>query len=89
MIDVDNLRIKFGDREVVKGVSFSVEKGGSFGIVGESGSGKSTILRAMAGLNESWEGRIFLAPSSPTKRRTSSTRLSIWARVPSRNSRSR
>lgn len=69
MIDVENLRIKFGDREVVKGVSFSVEKGGSFGIVGESGSGKSTILRAMAGLNESWEGRIaFAGKDAPLKR---------------------
>ncbi|CAH0300681.1 ABC transporter ATP-binding protein [Agrobacterium fabrum] len=69
MIDVDNLRIKFGDREVVKGVCFSVEKGGSFGIVGESGSGKSTILRAMAGLNESWEGRIaFAGKDAPLKR---------------------
>ncbi|WP_113567754.1 ABC transporter ATP-binding protein [Hyphomicrobiales bacterium] len=58
MIDVENLRIRFGDREVVKGVWFSVKKGDSFGIVGESGSGKSTILRAMAGLNESWDGRI-------------------------------
>ncbi len=70
MIDVDNLRIKFGDREVVKGVSFSVEKGGSFGIVGESGSGKSTILRAMAGLNESWEGRIAFAGKDAPLRRT-------------------
>jgi len=69
MIDVENLRIKFGDREVVKGVSFLVEKGGSFGIVGESGSGKSTILRAMAGLNESWEGRIaFAGKDAPLKR---------------------
>ncbi|WP_019173792.1 ABC transporter ATP-binding protein [Pseudaminobacter salicylatoxidans] len=58
MIEVDGLRISFGDREVVKGVSFSVPKGGSFGIVGESGSGKSTILRAMAGLNNDWTGRI-------------------------------
>ncbi|MFK3780911.1 ABC transporter ATP-binding protein [Agrobacterium sp. NPDC089420] len=70
MIDVDNLRIKFGDREVVKGVSFSVERGGSFGIVGESGSGKSTILRAMAGLNESWEGRIAFAGKDAPLRRT-------------------
>jgi len=58
MIEVDKLRISFGDREVVKGVSFNVPKGGSFGIVGESGSGKSTILRAMAGLNNGWTGRI-------------------------------
>ncbi|MFK0683399.1 ABC transporter ATP-binding protein [Ochrobactrum sp. BD67] len=58
MIDIDQLRISFNEREVVKGVSFNVAKGGSFGIVGESGSGKSTILRAMAGLNEQWSGRI-------------------------------
>ncbi|WP_273792762.1 ABC transporter ATP-binding protein [Brucella anthropi] len=58
MIVIDQLRISFNEREVVKGVSFHVEKGGSFGIVGESGSGKSTILRAMAGLNEHWSGRI-------------------------------
>jgi len=36
-IEIDNLRIRFGEREVVKGVSFKVEEGGSFGIVGESG----------------------------------------------------
>ncbi|EXL04846.1 ABC transporter ATP-binding protein [Brucella anthropi] len=58
MIVIDQLRISFNEHEVVKGVSFNVEKGGSFGIVGESGSGKSTILRAMAGLNEQWSGRI-------------------------------
>ena len=57
-IEIDNLRIRFGEREVVKGVSFQVPEGGSFGIVGESGSGKSTVLRAMAGLNTSWMGRI-------------------------------
>ncbi|MBT9371664.1 ABC transporter ATP-binding protein [Rhizobium sp. CSW-27] len=57
-IEVDNLRIRFGTREVVKGVSFRVEGGESFGIVGESGSGKSTVLRAMAGLNQQWDGRI-------------------------------
>lgn len=69
MIDVEQLRISFGDREVVKGVSFNVPRGGSFGIVGESGSGKSTILRAMAGLNQSWSGRIaFGDKDAPLKR---------------------
>ncbi|ACS83958.1 ABC transporter ATP-binding protein [Musicola paradisiaca] len=58
MIHVENLRIAFGGLEVVKGVSFDVESGGSFGMVGESGSGKSTILRAMAGLNRYWQGGI-------------------------------
>ena len=44
-------------RDAVKGVSFTVPRGASFGIVGESGSGKSTVLRALAGLNTDWTGR--------------------------------
>lgn len=58
MIEVANLRIAFGAQEVVKGVSFTVANGASFGIVGESGSGKSTILRALAGLNNAWRGEM-------------------------------
>lgn len=69
MIDIDQLRISFSEREVVKGVSFHVEKGGSFGIVGESGSGKSTILRAMAGLNEQWSGHIAFDGKEVAKKR--------------------
>ncbi|MFC2966531.1 ABC transporter ATP-binding protein [Acidimangrovimonas pyrenivorans] len=40
----------------VKGASFDVAKGESFGLVGESGSGKSTIMRALTGLVETWSG---------------------------------
>ncbi|TQS70238.1 ABC transporter ATP-binding protein [Rhodobacteraceae bacterium] len=58
MIDVAGLRIAFGASEVVKGVDFNVARGACFGIVGESGSGKSTVLRALAGLNRDWSGRI-------------------------------
>ncbi|MGO4572382.1 ABC transporter ATP-binding protein [Microvirga sp. 2TAF3] len=58
MIKVEQLRVRFGDNEVVKGVSLHVPAGGSFGIVGESGSGKSTVLRALSGLNNAWTGSI-------------------------------
>lgn len=62
MLTIDNLDIWFGyppDRvDAVKNAAFSVANGESFGLVGESGSGKSTILRAVAGLIESWSGRI-------------------------------
>ncbi|MDE2582932.1 MAG: ABC transporter ATP-binding protein [Rhodospirillales bacterium] len=61
MIEVEDLRVRFGTSEVVKGVSFAVPRGASFGMVGESGSGKSTILRALAGLNPNWSGRLRLA----------------------------
>jgi polar amino acid transport system ATP-binding protein len=40
----------FGDVEVLKGVSFSVAKGGVVCIIGPSGSGKSTLLRCINGL---------------------------------------
>ena len=62
MLSVADLDVWFGrppDRvDAVRGASFSVARGESFGLVGESGSGKSTILRAIAGLVPDWSGRI-------------------------------
>lgn len=69
MIDVDQLRVRFGSNEVVKGISFQVPAGESFGIVGESGSGKSTVLRAVSGLNTEWSGRIAVGGEAMTPRR--------------------
>jgi len=56
-IEVEDLRVVFGETAAVDGVSFEVAEGAAFGLVGESGSGKSTVLRAIAGLVPS-EGRI-------------------------------
>lgn len=60
MIDVAALTVRFGQTEAVKSVSFHLDRGDAFGLVGESGSGKSTVLRALAGLNSEWTGRIVL-----------------------------
>ncbi len=61
-IDIENLKVWFGSHrsrvDAVKGATFSVPKGESFGLVGESGSGKSTILKAMTGLAPQWSGRM-------------------------------
>ena len=78
MIEVENLRIRFGDREVVSGVSFAVPTGGSFGLVGESGSGKSTVLRALSGLNPEWAGRMTLDGAALTPRRTFEAKRRQW-----------
>jgi ABC-type dipeptide/oligopeptide/nickel transport system ATPase subunit len=65
MISVSDLTVTFGVKrdavQAVRGVSFDVAAGESFGIVGESGSGKSTVLRVLAGLNRSWEGSASIA----------------------------
>ena len=44
IIKVENLKKSFGTVDVIKDVSFSVEKGEVLGIIGPSGSGKYTIL---------------------------------------------
>jgi peptide/nickel transport system ATP-binding protein len=69
MIAVEDLRVRFGAYEAVRGVSFTVPTGGSFGIVGESGSGKSTVLRALSGLNPDWTGRMTLDGVALTPKR--------------------
>ena len=58
LIEVNDLHVRYGDYEAVKGVSFSLGKGEILGIVGESGSGKSTIAKTLMGLTQSSEGSI-------------------------------
>jgi len=50
VLEVEGLRVGFGDAHPVDGVSFSVAPGECLGLVGESGSGKSLTLRAALGL---------------------------------------
>ncbi len=69
MIEAESLHVRIGGTEIVHGVSFHVRAGAAFGIVGESGSGKSTILRAIAGLNPDWTGRLAIGGAPLTRRR--------------------
>src|SRR5262245_29411452 len=55
---VQNLEVEFDGFRALKGVSFDVHQGESFGLVGESGSGRSTILRAVAGLAPVFSGSL-------------------------------
>lgn len=52
MIELKNINKTFGDRHVVKDVSFEFQKGKTNLIIGESGCGKTTILKLMVGLHE-------------------------------------
>ena len=50
ILEVDNLVKKFGDHEVVKGVSFSVQEGEVFGLLGPNGAGKTTTISMLTGI---------------------------------------
>lgn len=47
LIEMDNVAIRLGGREIVRGVSFALVNGARLGLCGPNGSGKTTLLRAM------------------------------------------
>jgi phospholipid/cholesterol/gamma-HCH transport system ATP-binding protein len=59
-ISVRNLRVRYGTREILHGVSFEVPAGETLVIMGGSGSGKSTLLRTLVGLELPSEGEIWI-----------------------------
>lgn len=61
LLEVDDLHVAYGEIEVVRGISFTVERGEIVTILGSNGAGKTTTLRCLAGLNRSIRGRINFA----------------------------
>ncbi len=59
-IEVKDLKKSFGKLEVLKGVSFDVEKGDVVAVIGSSGSGKSTMLRCIINLETVGGGDIII-----------------------------
>ena len=58
ILDVQNIRKNFGNIEVLKDISFTMEKGQAVSIIGSSGSGKTTLLRCLNFLERPDGGRI-------------------------------
>jgi ABC-2 type transport system ATP-binding protein len=56
ILTVRNLRKKYGDHEVVKGINFSVEEGEVFGLLGPNGAGKTQTISMLTGVIEPTEG---------------------------------
>src|SRR6476661_3026233 len=58
LVELSNVHKRFGAVEVLRGISFSMEKGEIIAVIGRSGSGKSTMLRCVNGLEAVQSGRI-------------------------------
>ena len=60
LLQVENLQKHFGNNQVLKGVSFTLEKGQVLAIIGSSGSGKTTLLRCLNFLETPDAGEILV-----------------------------
>ena len=58
LLEVSNIQKSFGDTEVLRDISFSMEQGQALSIIGSSGSGKTTLLRCLNFLEKPDRGRI-------------------------------
>jgi phospholipid/cholesterol/gamma-HCH transport system ATP-binding protein len=59
-ISVRNLRVQYGQREILHGINFEALAGETLVILGGSGSGKSTLLRTLVGLEKPSAGEIWI-----------------------------
>jgi phospholipid/cholesterol/gamma-HCH transport system ATP-binding protein len=58
IISASDLRLRYGDREVLHGITFDVRHGETLVVIGGSGSGKSTMLRTLVGLEKPSSGEV-------------------------------
>ena len=60
MLEIKDLRKRFGDTEVLKGINLTLERGEVLSIIGSSGGGKTTLLRCMNFLEKANSGEIIV-----------------------------
>lgn len=58
LLSVENLVVRHGLLQAVRGVSFSVERGETLALVGANGAGKTTLMRAIAGAHQPAAGQV-------------------------------
>ena len=59
ILKLENLHVKYGPIEAIKGVNMEVKKGQIVAILGANGAGKSTIIKTINGLNKPSSGNVF------------------------------
>jgi putative spermidine/putrescine transport system ATP-binding protein len=83
---VDGVRVRYGDLEVLSGISLDVEAGSFVALLGSSGCGKTTLLRVISGFIAPDRGRVALAgkdiTSVPPERRNTAMVFQSYALWP-------
>src|SRR5512132_2736994 len=69
-IEVHELRKAYGDRSVLRGLTFSVGAGETFGIAGRNGAGKTTTVEILQGLRNRDAGRVAVLGLDPATQRS-------------------
>ena len=59
-MELKNVKKKIGKKEIIKGLSFQINKGEVFGFIGPNGAGKTTTIRMMVGLMSLTEGDVLI-----------------------------
>lgn len=63
-MELINVKKRIGKKEIIKGLSFQINKGEVFGFIGPNGAGKTTTIRMMVGLMSLTEGDVLIQGSS-------------------------
>ena len=61
ILNVSHVRRKFGDRVILKDVSFSLSPGDRVGVLGVNGTGKSSLMKIVAGQDPEFDGQVLVA----------------------------
>ncbi|MEH7177427.1 ABC transporter ATP-binding protein [Neobacillus vireti] len=65
IIEVDSVSKQFNNREILKGVSFTIKEGSINGLLGPNGAGKTTIIRLLNGVIEATSGKMSVLNFNP------------------------
>ena len=60
IIQVQNFKMHFGEKKLIKDLSIDIYKGEIFGLIGSNGSGKTTTIRALLGLYQPTGGKLLV-----------------------------
>ncbi|HIP74581.1 MAG TPA: ABC transporter ATP-binding protein [Thermococcus paralvinellae] len=67
VIEVENLKKRLGNREILRGVTFHVRRGEIYGFLGPNGAGKTTTIRTILGLFKRDGGKVKVFGKEPTR----------------------